>query len=333
MRYCRRSKRKRARMVTEELRRAADALLEANTIVTMGHIGPDGDALGSMLAVAGAARNAGKTAYATFGEPFVVGKQFRFLDTSALTPPRDVPEDIDVAVVVDTSVPSRLGSALPIVERARTVIVVDHHLAQGDELGDIRVVDTTAGAAAQVVYRLLIELGWELDADIAAALYTGIVTDTGRFQYSATSPEIHRITAALLEAGVEPPTIGRHVYEESPFSYLHVAGAVLGRAQLDAEKHLVWSVLTREDLATESLKYEDADGLIDLIRIAEESDVACLLREIGDDKYKGSLRSRGRVDVSAIAGMFGGGGHHNAAGFIAEGSAGVVIGKITAALT
>ena len=320
-------------MVSDELRHAATTLREAETIVTMGHIGPDGDALGSMLAVARAARNAGKSAYATFGEPFVVGKQFRFLDTSVLVPPREVPEEIDVVVVVDTSVPSRLGSALPIAARAKQVVVLDHHLAQDGDLGDIRVVDTTAGAAAQVVYRLLVELGWEVDAEIAAALYTGIVTDTGRFQYSATSPEIHRITASLLEAGVEPPTIGRHVYEESPFSYLHVAGSVLSRAQLDPDMKLVWSVLTREDLASESLKYEDADGLIDLIRIAEDSDVACLLREIGDAKHKGSLRSRGRVDVSALAGVFGGGGHHNAAGFIAEGSAEAVIAKIRAALT
>lgn len=319
--------------MSDPLRKAADAISAAETIVTMGHIGPDGDSLGSMIAIARAATNAGKQAYATFGEPFVVGKQFGYLDQSTLVPPRKVPDEIDVAVVVDTSVPSRLGSALPIVERAKTVVVVDHHLSQDGEIGDILVIDTAAGAAAQVVYRLLAELGWGIDAEIATALYTGIVTDTGRFQYSATSPEVHRITAALLDAGVEPPVVGRHVYEESPFAYLHVAGAVLARAELNAELRLVWSVLTRENLAKQELKYEDADGLIDLIRIAEESDVACLLREIGDDKYKGSLRSRGRVDVSRIAGLFGGGGHHNAAGFVAEGSAESIIERIGAELS
>lgn len=318
--------------MTDALRAAAEAIAAAETIVTMGHIGPDGDALGSMLAVARGAANAGKSAYATFGEPFVVGKQFAFLDDSLLTPPGQVPEDIDVAVVVDTSVPNRLGSALPIVKRAGKVVVVDHHLGQDDELGDIKVVDTTAGAAAQVVYRLFAELGWPLDREIATALYVGIVTDTGRFQYSATSSEVHRITAALLDAGVEPPTVGRHVYEESPFAYLQVAGAVLGRSQLDAERRLVWSVLTRDDLAAAALRYEDADGLIDLIRIAEESDVACLLREIGDGKYKGSLRSRGRIDVSRLAGLYGGGGHHNAAGFVADGTVDSIIARIGAEL-
>ncbi len=319
--------------MTEPLVAAAAVLDDAQTVVTMGHIGPDGDALGSMLAVARAAANAGKNAYATFGEPFVVGKQFRYLDTTLLVPPADVPQDIDVAVIVDTSVANRLGSALPIVERAKQVIVLDHHLSHDGDLADVAVIDTTAGAASQVVFRLLEELNWPIDAEIATALYTGIVTDTGRFQYSATDPEVHRITAALLEAGVEPAVVGRHVYEESPFGYLHVAGAVLSRAQLDSDRRLVWSLLTRDDLAAEQLNYEDADGLIDLIRIAEESDVACLLRELGDGKYKGSLRSRGRVDVSRIAGLFGGGGHHNAAGFVAEGTIEQIMARIGAELS
>ena len=318
--------------MSTSLEQAAAALRAADSIVTMGHIGPDGDSLGSMLAIAGAATNAGKKAYATFGEPFVVGKQFRYLDTSSLTPPLDVPQAIDVAVVVDTSVPNRLGSALPIVERANVVIVVDHHLPSDGDLGDIQVIDSSAAAAAQVVYRLIRELEWDITAEIATALYTGIVTDTGRFQYGATSAEVHHITAALLEAGVYPPTVGRHVYEESPFGYLQVAGAVLGRARLDADSRIVWSVLHRDDLAAASLKYEDADGLIDMIRIAEESDVACLLREIGDDKFKGSLRSRGRVDVAKVAGRFGGGGHRNAAGFVAAGSAESIMAQIRADL-
>lgn len=314
--------------MSDFLQEAAAALRDAETIATMGHVGPDGDALGSLLAIAGAATNAGKTAYATFGEPFVVGKQFRYLDTSALVPVRDIPESIDLAVVVDTGVPGRLGSALTVAERADVVLVVDHHIAGDEDFGDIKVIDTTAGAAAQIVYRLLREVGWDITTEIATALYTGIVTDTGRFQYGATSPEIHRITAQLLEAGVAPPTIGRHVYEESPFGYLHVAGSVLRRAEIDVDHRIVWSVLYREDLARESLRYEDADGLIDLIRIAEESDVACLLREIGDDQFKGSLRSRGRVDVSALAAGFGGGGHRNAAGFVATGSAESIMAKI-----
>ena len=170
------------------------------------------------------------------------------------------------------------------------------------------------------MFRLIRAIGWEVTPDIATALYTGVVTDTGRFQYESTSPEVHRIAADLLEAGVSPPVVGQHIYEEAPFGYLRVAGAVLGRSELDLEHKIVWSVLYQEDLSRASLRYEEADGLIDLLRLAEESEVACLLRELGDGHFKGSLRSRGRVDVSEIAAHFGGGGHHNAAGFVAEGT-------------
>lgn len=318
--------------MNQALAQAAAAIRAADSVVAMGHVGPDGDSLGSMLAIAMGAANAGKQGYATFGEPFVVGRQFRFLDTSRLVPPLEVPSDVGLAVVVDTSVPHRLGSALPIVENAPTVVVIDHHLSHDDGLGDINVIDVDAGAAAQVVFRLFEELSWEMTPAIATALYTGIVTDTGRFQYGSTSAEVHRIVGALLEAGVSPPIVGRHVYEESPFGYLHVAGAVLARTRLDSASKLVWSVLEQADLARESLRYEDADGLIDLIRIAEESDVACLLRELGEGRYKGSLRSRGRVDVAAVAAQFGGGGHHNAAGFVAEGPVETIIGRIKGGL-
>ncbi len=318
--------------MTEQITTAAEVLRNADSVVAMGHIGPDGDALGSMLALAAAARGAGKEACATFGEPFVVGKQFDFLDTSVLVPPSDVPERVDVAVVVDTGVPSRLGSALPIAERASTLIVVDHHLSQDDSFGDIKVIDTTAGAAAQIVFRLIEATGWQVTADIATALYTGVVTDTGRFQYEATSPEVHRIAAELLEAGVSPPVVGQRIYEEAPFGYLHVAGAVLGRAELDLEHKVVWSVLYQEDLKKAGLRYEEADGLIDLVRLAEESDVACLLRELGDGHFKGSLRSRGRVDVSEVAARFGGGGHHNAAGFVAKGKLQAIMAAIMEAV-
>jgi phosphoesterase RecJ-like protein len=285
-----------------------------------------------MLALAAAARGAGKQAYATFGEPFVVGKQFGFLDTSDLISPNEVPEDIDVVVVVDTGVPGRLGSALPIAQRAATLIIVDHHLSQDDTFGDIKVIDPTAGAAAQIVFRLIKATGWEVTQEIATALYTGVVTDTGRFQYEATSPEVHRLAAELLESGVSPPVVGQRIYEEAPFGYLHVAGAVLGRAELDVEHRVVWSVLYQDDLSKESLRYEEADGLIDLVRLAEESEVACLLRELGDGRFKGSLRSRGRVDVSELAARFGGGGHHNAAGFVAQGTPESIMAAIVEAI-
>jgi phosphoesterase RecJ-like protein len=126
--------------------------------------------------------------------------------------------------------------------------------------------------------------------------------------------------------------VGRHLYEESPFAYLHVAGAVLSRAELVPEVSLVWSRLKPEDLAAVGIGYEQADGLIDLIRVAEEAEVACLLRELGEGKTKGSLRSRGAADVGAVAAGLGGGGHHNAAGFTYQGTPEEAIIRVVDAL-
>lgn len=289
------------------------AIAAAETIVAVGHVRPDGDALGASLALALAAREAGKQAWVTYSEPFATPEQFRFLDMSPYVRVADIPDRFDLLVACDTADRERLGTAQVLIEQSETVAVVDHHISNGG-FGDIGYVDPTASATGEMVYRILHKLGWKLTPEVAAALYVAVVTDTGRFQYSMTTPAVHEMTAELLAAGVRPEVVGRHVYEEAPFGYLHAAGAVLGRAQLDAEKALVSSVLYPEDLVAAGIDLEHAEGLIDLIRLAQEAEVACLLKVV-DGATKGSLRSRGEVDVAAIAQSFGGGGHHNASGF------------------
>ncbi len=301
----------------ESLRAAARLLDDASSIVVAGHVGPDGDALGSAVGLALAAREAGKDAVATFGDPFVVPPMYRFLQLDVLVAPNELPEAIDVFVAGDTATVERLGTAAEAISRSNALIVIDHH-ASNAGFGDVVILDTSAAATAQLVFYLIEELGWKLDPLVATALYTGLVTDTGRFQYSSTNPEVHRVAAELLAAGARPEEVGRHVYEESPFGYLAVAAAVLGRAQLDPDIKLVSSVLYQADLDAAGIGYEDADGLIDALRVARESDVACLLREL-DGRTKGSLRSRGEIDVATLAAEFGGGGHHNASGFTYDG--------------
>jgi len=303
--------------IAADIARAAALLEGAERIVVSGHVRPDGDALGSMVALAGAARQAGKSAFATFGEPFVVPRAYSFLDQSTLVPPDSDFGPIDVLVACDTAAPDRLGSVAALAEAARSVLVVDHHISN-DGFGDVAIIDPAAAATAQLVYRLILALEWKLTPSVATALYAGLVTDTGRFQYSSTTAEVHHMAAALIDAGVRPDEVGQRLYAETPFGYLRVAGAVLERAVLDRDTALVWSVLYEEDLAAAGIDHEDAEALIDLIRIAEEAEVACLLKEVEEGVTKGSLRSRGRVDVAAVAAALGGGGHHNAAGFTYE---------------
>ncbi len=310
---------------------AVEALRSASTIGVFGHVRPDGDALGAMVGLAQAARAVGKDAVASFGAPFVVGREFDYLDLSVVVPPAEVPDGLDLAVVCDTGVLERLGSAAPKVAKASLVLVIDHHKS-GNDLGDVTLIDPEAAATTQLVYQLLVRLGWPIGRSTADALYTGIVTDTGRFMYSSTSAEVHEITAALIAAGVEPAVVGQHLYERSPFGYFGVVSDVLGRAVLDAKVGLVWSVLTADDIENAGVSWEAADQLIDLVRLAEEAGVALLLKEIEPGTLKGSLRSRGAVDVAAVAAAFGGGGHHNAAGFTTSGTVEETVAAVTALL-
>jgi phosphoesterase RecJ-like protein len=179
----------------------------------------------------------------------------------------------------------------------------------------------TAAAAAQLCFYLIRELGWDVDEPAATALLTGLVTDTGRFQYSNTTPEVLRVAAELVAAGARPELIGQRVYESVPFGYLGLSGEVVKRAVLERDRKFIWSSMTQEDLRRHGIDMTDTDPLIDAVRVAREADVAALIKELPGGLWKVSLRSRGRVDVSAIAGRFGGGGHHNASGFTFEGSA------------
>ncbi len=311
---------------------AVEALRAADRILIAGHVGPDGDALGSMLGMAHAARKAGKQAWASFGEPFVLQSQFGYLDQSPLVSPGELPDDIDLFVAVDTAAADRLGSIAPAASAAELVLVIDHHRSNSG-FGDVVYVDPDAAATTQLVYHVLVELGWPIDQACATALYTGLVTDTGRFQYSSTSADVHEVAAALLDIGVPHDLIGQRLFEEASFSYYQVVAAVMDRAVLDAEHSLVWSVLFQDDIRQAGVPYEETDALIDLVRIAREADVACLLKEIDSNVFKGSLRSRGRVDVSAVAQELGGGGHHNAAGFTFSGPADGAIAAVRSFLT
>ncbi len=311
---------------------AIEEIGRAQRIGVVGHVRPDGDALGSMIALSLALRGAGKEAVASFGEPFALAEEFRFLDQTVLVPPTDFPGDLDLAIVCDTGVLDRVGSVGPAIQGADRVLVIDHHVTSGT-IGDVRLVDPHAAATTQLVFELLQRLGWEITRPIAEALYCGLVTDTGRFQYSSTSPAVHRMAADLLAAGVEPAPIGRRLYEEAPFGYFTVVSRVLGRARLEEGVGLVWTTLLREDLREAGIPWEAADALIDLVRLAREAGVACLLKETKPGVLKGSLRSRGDVDVAEIAASFGGGGHRNAAGFTSELGVDDTIGRIVELLT
>ena len=299
--------------------KAAEVIGGADKLALACHVGPDGDALGSMLALGLAAQRQGKEVVASFGTPFEIAPSLRFLPgLDLLVPPAEFPKEPEVMVVFDAGSADRLVELGSNASDAKTLVVIDHHVSS-ESFGDVAFVDTSAAATGQMVYLLLQDLGWPIDADIAELLLAAIITDTGRFQYQATSPETMRIAADLLEAGAVPSKITQNIYEKAPFGYLKAAGAALERAQIHPEEEVVSTIVTEDDLDEAGIGWGDIDNLIDLLRLAEEADVAVLAKSFNDGRVKLSLRSRDRTDVGALARSLGGGGHRLAAGATVEG--------------
>jgi len=302
-------------------KRAVEALWDARSIALACHVGPDGDALGSMLALGLALRARGAEVVASWGsDPFEVPRQYGFLPgLDLLVPPDRFPERPPVMATFDAGSMDRLGSLVPNAHAAGELIVCDHHVSN-DRFGTINLVDPEAAASAVVVRDLLGRLDVTLDADVATCLYTGLVTDTGRFQYKNTTPAVHAIAADLIAAGAPHDKITEIVYNSHPIGYLRLAASALERLEHRPDASMVWTWVTQDDLARNDVTMDDIEGLIDLVRTADVADVAAVLKEQPDGRYKVSMRSKGGSNVGALCESMGGGGHALAAGFTADGT-------------
>jgi phosphoesterase RecJ-like protein len=301
----------------EELDRAVVAIQGAGSLALACHLGPDGDALGSMLALHHLCRAQGMESVASWSEPFVVAPHYTFLPGLELTTkPKDFPSTPPLMVTFDCGSIGRLGDLAPSARAAGQLIVLDHH-ATNDRYGSINVVDVEAAATAVVVRELARRLGWPLTRDAALCLYTGLVTDTGRFQYSNTTPEVFELACELSKFDLPIADITRQLFEEHSFRYLKMVGACLARAELDFELGFVATWITNFDLEGFDVGIDETEGLIDLVRRTSEAEVACVCKETAEG-IRVSLRSvSSEIDVAAVAGKFGGGGHKYAAGFVA----------------
>jgi phosphoesterase RecJ-like protein len=303
----------------ETLDRAADVLRRAERAVLVCHVNPDADALGSMLGLGTFLAARGIEVAATV--PNGLGDLPRWVEflpgRDLLVAPGKLPKEPPVVVTLDAADLGRLDGLAHLVERAGTSVCIDHHRTNPG-FASINLIDPDAAATAEVVYRLLDRIGGDLGADVAACLYAGLVTDTGRFQFESASPEVLRIAADLRERPFDHSRLSQALYEDNSLEYLRLLGTVLERATLVAEADLVWTWLTRKDLKGARVPIQETDDVIDILRTARESDVAAVVKEQRDGGFKVSLRSRGNTDVAAIAERFGGGGHRLAAGYTSK---------------
>lgn len=306
--------------MTPDWTRAVKLIDGADRVCLACHIRPDADALGSMLAVARALHARGQRVVASFGDdPFAVPAILRFLPgLELLSPPASYPARPAVMLSFDASALDRLGTLTGPAVAAEELIVLDHH-ASNSGFGSVSLVDPQAAATAVLAAELIGRLGIGLTRDVAICLYAGLVTDTGSFRFSATTPEVHQLAARLLEAGADPAAVSRELYDRAPFGYLGMLAAALGRATLDREAcrglGLVWTTVTLRDRARSSLPLDAAESVIDEIRRTNEAEIAVVLKEDDGGVWQVSLRSKGVVDVARAAASLGGGGHARAAGF------------------
>lgn len=315
---------------------AVAALRGQSEVVLACHLSPDGDALGSMLGLAHALVRLGKRVVPSFSEPFVLPEPLRVLPgLDLLVPPGSVPRAPELLVTFDTASAERLGDLAGPAGRARRVLVIDHH-ASNTRYGTLHLVDPQAAATAVLVAELVRRLGVELDPDIAACLYTGLVTDTGSFRYAGTTPSVHALAGRLLDTGIRHDVISRELFDTHPFGWVSMLGAVLGRARLETDAvgglGLVWTHTRRVDLADRGLGPDQGESVIDVVRTAREAEVACVLRELPDGRWAVSVRSKGRVDVGSVCVRLGGGGHRFAAGFTSQYDLDATVGALRAAL-
>jgi len=290
---------------------------QADEVALACHVLPDGDALGSMLALGLVLERMGKRVVASFGDHrFTVPRLLRFLPAQRLlSPPADFPAAPELMITLDSSTLERLGLLAANAGAAGEVVVIDHHPTNAG-FGTRALIDPTAAGTVVLVEELIHRLGETVTIDVATCLYVGLVTDTGSFRYSSTTAATHEMAARLVATGLPVADISRALWDRAPFAYQAVLAAALGRAVLEREGHgLVWTYVTKADRAAQALPYEEIEGVIDIVRRADEAEVAVVLKEDDDGAWQVSTRSRGAVDVAAICSALGGGGHASAAGF------------------
>ena len=290
------------------------------------HAEPDGDAVGSLIALGLAIGklNLKATLYNESPIPAV----YRFLP-SVQRIVRHVKKanTYDTAIVLDCGDISRIGEASLTVGQIPCLINIDHHISN-TQFGNLQLIDTTACSTAEIVYRLIKTLAVPMDKEIATCLYTGILTDTGSFRFSNTNPAAFAISNEMAELGVEPYHVAQHVFGTYSLGRIKLLNLALDSIEISENGKLSMMTVTKNMMTDTGTQPEDVDGMINYARRIKDVKVAALIHEIqngtGDsnniNRYHVSLRSDGSVDVATIASSFGGGGHASAAGFQIESS-------------
>ena len=302
----------------QQLNEVAKALLEAKRIAIISHKNPDGDTLGSQLALGGALKELGKDVV-LYNKDKVASK-FNFIaDADQVAQYHDGMELPETVVFVDCAEPQLAGFTVEDdVLMGKTIINIDHH-ASNKHYGKWNYVVSTAGANCQNIYHVIGAIGGTITKEIATALYTGLSTDTGNFMFDNVSSETLRIAADLKDIGANTDAVRLKLYESSSKKKIEMLKYILNNLHISADGQYAWSSISHQMIEELQPESTDIDGLINTIKDIEGVEIAILFRGVETNRTKASLRSKVWADVNQIAGMFGGGGHVRASGVSIDG--------------
>lgn len=297
----------------------AEAIRNSSRVIISTHKAPEGDAIGSMLALLNALRDMGKTCHAVLSDNVPENLKFLSLADEIRKEAEGPLTGYDLGLIVDCTDPDRAGMASAAIAEIPMVVNIDHHRTNA-RFGDIHLVDEKASATGELVYRVLKALPVEISPQIATAIFTAIITDTGSFHFSNASAESLHVAGEMVACGAVPPEIADEVFDSREPAGLQLLGLVLGTLEFEMGDRIGSAVVLKEMLREVRATREMIEGVIDLIRSVRGVEVAILFGELGEGVFKVSFRSKGDLDVAAVAAHFGGGGHKNAAGCMMYGT-------------
>lgn len=300
-----------------DFERMAELFDGAGSFIFFLHLQPDGDSIGSTLALSMALRKFGKRTVVAEVDP--IPRIYQFLPgVDHLVPWDQVEGEFDLAVFLDCGDLDRIGEAKELLPRAKATVNIDHHTTN-TLYGDHNFLDYRAAAAGEIVHRLIHEMGIPLDRRIATCLYTSIVTDTGYFRYENTTIDTHMAVSELFLYDIDTVAVAEALYDNEPLHRLKLIGKALDNLTVDESGRIAWIEVPRSMLREVGATDEDTEGLVNYARSLQGVQVGLIFRETADGRIRVGFRSRRDVDVSQIAGELGGGGHPRASGCTLDG--------------
>ncbi|MGD0565904.1 MAG: bifunctional oligoribonuclease/PAP phosphatase NrnA [Candidatus Goldiibacteriota bacterium] len=295
----------------KQIREVAELIKSSKKILLSTHINPDGDGIGSGLALMNKLTGMGKRV--DFINRDALPVIYRFLPGSGnIKSAKKITGKYDLAIVLECPELERNGGIIDYTQQVKFTVNIDHHLGN-TMYGDVNIVDPAAAAVGEQLFGIMKELGWAIDPDTATCIYTSIVTDTGSFRYSNTKPGVHIIAAELLKAGANPERISNEVYAATKEATNLLTLMLL---KLKTEGKIGYSYLSKEMFSRTGAQESETDNFINNIRAIRTVEIAMLFKELTKSSVKVSFRSKNGADVNVIARRFKGGGHKHAAGAV-----------------